>query len=87
MGVYSLISWDSLIKDLKKLKIYNTKLDNIWFPTNLDIVNNAYNVIVSERSVGKTTNILALGMLANIRYGTIIHYVREDKRQVVNAKI
>lgn len=87
MGVYLLISWDDLIKDLKKLKIYNAKLDNIWFPTSLDICNNAYNVIVSERSVGKTTNILALGMLANIRYGTIMHYVREDKRQVVNAKI
>ena len=72
MGVFLLISWTGLIKELKKLKIYNTKLDNIWFPTSLDIENNAYNVIVSERSVGKTTNILALGMLANIKYGTIL---------------
>ena len=81
-----IIEWNKLINKLWKLGVYSKGLENIWYPHH-NINKNIYNVIVSERSIGKTTNILLLGMLANVEYGTIMHYIREDTRQVVQSKI
>ena len=81
-----IIEWNKLINKLWKMGIYSKGLENIWYPHH-NINKNIYNVIVSERSIGKTTNILLLGMLANVEYGTIMHYIREDTRQVVQSKI
>lgn len=39
-------------------------------------VNTKWNVLVSERSIGKTTNVLLMGMCMNKLYGTVIQYVR-----------
>lgn len=35
-----------------------------------------WNVFMSERSNGKTTNVLLLGMIMNVEYGTTIEYIR-----------
>lgn len=41
----------------------------------------------SERSIGKTTNFLILGMIMNQMYGTITQYVRSREDEVMNKTI
>lgn len=39
-------------------------------------------IMMSERSIGKTTNFLLWGLLMHLEYGTIIHYVRTSYRSI-----
>lgn len=50
---------------------------DIMDPTTFPLKRNKYFVLVSERSVGKTTNILLWGMCAHEECGTQIQYIRQ----------
>lgn len=45
-----------------------------------------WNIICSERSRGKTTNLLLLGMCFNALYGTQIQYIRQKKDRIAPKK-
>lgn len=70
--------WKILRKDFKSLKIPKDVYDTSKNPFETSYIF----VDVSERSVGKTTNWLLLGMLMYVRYGTIIQYVRQNELMI-----
>lgn len=72
-----IIDWKEVFKRYKKLKIPA----DIWTPTHIDM-NNKYIINISERSTGKTTNWLLLGMVLNSMYGTVIQYIRDDENNL-----
>lgn len=70
--------WKILRKDFKALKIPKDVYDTSKNPFETSYIF----VDVSERSVGKTTNWLLIGMLMYVRYGTIIQYVRQNELMI-----
>lgn len=70
--------WKLLRKDFKTLKIPKDVYDTSKNPFETSYIF----VDVSERSVGKTTNWLLLGMLMYVRYGTIIQYIRQNELMI-----
>lgn len=76
---------DSIIKEFKKLKVPKSVYD----VTKLPIKHATYFTLLSERSTGKTTNILLLGMVANwITDGMCkIAYIRKTENMILNQTI
>ena len=68
-----LIDWKSVIKEYNKLDIPN----DVYTPINLPFNDAKYFIECSERSIGKTTNWLLLGMILNKKYGITIEYIRQ----------
>ena len=71
----TLIDWNEVRKVYKKL---NTPKD-YYNPCTLPLETCPYSDILSERSIGKTTNLLLFGMCANKLYGTVIQYIRQSE--------
>ena len=69
------IDWNEVRKAYKKL---NTPKD-YYNPCTLPLETCPYSDILSERSIGKTTNLLLFGMCANKLYGTVIQYIRQTE--------
>lgn len=67
-----LYDWDKIKKQYSKLKCPK----NVYNPLKADFTKFGYVISMSDRSQGKTTNPLLLGMIMNAMYGTIIHYIR-----------
>lgn len=67
-----LYDWKLIEKEYKKLKCPK----GVYNPLKCDFTKHGYCVAMSDRSQGKTTNPLLVGMIMNKLYGTIIHYVR-----------
>lgn len=64
--------WDLIKKEFDALKIP----DEVYHPDFEMIKRNAYQIGMSDRTVGKTTTWVLVGMIMNWIYGTIIQYVR-----------
>lgn len=73
-----LIDWKQVRKDFKKLKIPN----DVYNPMDEPWENAKYHFLMSERSLGKTTNLILLGMILNRNHGIIIHYVRTREEYI-----
>lgn len=69
------IDYKKVENEFNKLKIPN----DIFNPINIFKKRNVWNVLLSERSMGKTTNIILLGLVLNKIYGIIPQYVRRTK--------
>lgn len=67
--------WNNIIQKYKGLRVPK----NCYDPCKLPIKDNTYFMILSERGVGKTTNVLLLGMIMNRLYGTTVVYVRQTE--------
>ena len=67
------MNFGKIIKKYRKLKCPT----GVYDPTTLPYDQDKYFVICTERSVGKTTNILLLGMCANWVEGIQIQYIRQ----------
>lgn len=65
-------------KKFKKLKIPK----NVYSPLTIPFTKAKWHVILSERSRGKTTNLLLYGMVMNQEYGTVIQYIRQRKDHI-----
>lgn len=74
--------WKKLYKRLDKLELIPK---DIYYP--LFNQKNKWNIILSERKIGKTTSCLLLGLLMHIEYGTVIQYVREDTDMIMPKNI
>ncbi len=67
--------WKHLQKEYKKLKCPK----HVFNPFSVDFTKTAYGIIMSDRSAGKTTNPLLLGLIMYRDYGTITHVIRQSK--------
>lgn len=77
-----IIDWVKVFKTynhiIKKAGVH----DPIFNPTTAPITECKYFVYMSERSSGKTTNWIIIGMILNMMYGTQIQYIRQDEDQI-----
>lgn len=73
-----LYDWGLIFKEYKKLKIPKGYYNPCYTP----IEKVKYIIELSERSTGKTTNWLIIGMFMNALYGTIIQYIRQNEDMV-----
>lgn len=78
-----LFDYKKIRKEYKKLKVPQ----NLYNPCREPIEKAKHHIILSQRSSGKTTNLLLLGMLFNREYGTIIHYIRSREEYITNKNI
>lgn len=69
------LNFNKIIKEYQKLKCP----PEVYNPCKLPFNNDKYFVICSERSIGKTTNILLFGMVAHELFGTQIQYIRQTE--------
>lgn len=73
------MDWQKIRKEYKKLKCPN----NVWNPLTLPLGECGYYIVLSDRTRGKTTNALLLGMVMNKIDGSIIEYVRQRREQIM----
>lgn len=74
-----MMDWAKIRKEYKKLKCPN----DVWNPLTLPLGACGYYIILSDRSRGKTTNALLLGMVMNKIDGSVIEYVRQRREQIM----
>ena len=72
-----LIDWDAVRREYKKLKIPK----EYHYPLKADFGRVGYVIDMSDRSRGKTTNKLIVGLLLYAMYGIQLHYVRQKSSQ------
>lgn len=73
-----LYDWNFIRKEYKKLKCPNI----FYNPCKIPFEHCKYFVGISQRSVGKTTNFLLLGLIMHEYYGTQIQYLRQNEDQI-----
>ena len=66
--------WKEIEKYCKKRNVFPK---GMWNPFHIDFTNNGICMLLSERSVGKTTAMLIIGIALNQMYGVRTHYIRE----------
>lgn len=69
----NMLPFDKIIREYNKLKCPS----DVYNPTRLPLKRNKYFVLVSERSVGKTTNVLLFAMCAHKVAGVQVQYIRQ----------
>lgn len=74
-----LYDWDFIRKEFKKLGVPSHVYTPLCAPFEKDV---HLFVNMSDRSVGKTSNWLLLGMIMNKHYGTILHYIRQREDMI-----
>lgn len=74
-------NWKAIFKRCKQLGIYPQD-ETIWNPLNVPIYDTKWNVLMSIRSKGKTTNVLLLGLVMYEMYGTITCYLGQNKDSI-----
>ena len=74
----NMLPFDKIIKKYKKLGCP----EDVYNPTTLPLKRNKYFVLLSERSVGKTTNIILLGLCAHEICGTQLQYIRQHSDMI-----
>ena len=73
------VDWKKVHKEIKKLKI-PTEIYNPLYNTNM--YDNSYFVELSERSIGKTTNWLLIGLVLYKLYGIQTQYLRQIETMI-----
>jgi hypothetical protein len=71
--------WGLIHEEYRKLQVPSIYYD----PLKMPIPKTKWNIIMSERSRGKTSEILLLGMVMNKLYGTHIQYLRSREDMIV----
>lgn len=69
------LNFNKIIKEYQKLKCP----PDVFDPCKLPFDRDKYFVICSERSIGKTTNVILFGMVAHELYGIQIQYIRDTE--------
>lgn len=73
-----LYNWKKIKDEFNKLNIP----DDVYNPVNVPLGQAKWFIELSDRSTGKTTNWLLLGMVMNKLYGTQIQYVRQSDEDI-----
>ena len=84
-----MIDWQKVRARFKKLKTeqkykkaVGDKKATLWIPTHIPIEESTYNFIMSDRSRGKTTQLLLFLMIAGYDYNKTIEYVRTTDDEI-----
>ena len=77
-----IIDWKMIFKEYRKLLRGAKVSDPIYDPTTAPVYEAKFFQLLSERSSGKTTGWLLIGMLLNKHYGTITQYVRQNEDMI-----
>lgn len=72
------LNFQKIITEYKKLKCP----PDVYNPCKLPFDRDKYFVICTERSIGKTTNILLFGMIAHKIHGTQLQYIRQTETMI-----
>ena len=79
-----IVDWKKVFNYYKQLNCPNT----VYNPCKIPFESAKYNVLLSERSTGKTTNVLLIGMILYFMYGIVLQYIRSNEdmieRQTLN---
>ena len=75
-------NWGLIFKTYKQIMKKAKVTEPIFDPTTAPITENKYFMYMSERTSGKTTNWLLIGMIMNQFYGTTIEYVRQSEDMI-----
>lgn len=70
--------WNYIKREVNKVGIPSW----VYNPTDLPLHSHKYFINMSERSAGKTTNWLILGMVMFQLYGTVIQYIRQTSEMI-----
>lgn len=70
--------WGLIFKEYKALKVPR----HFYNPTRAMFENSKYGVLLSARNLGKTTNVLLIGMCMNKLYGTEVQYIRRQESEL-----
>lgn len=73
-----IIEWKEVFKKYKKLHCPK----EIYDPTTAPVESAKYFQLLSERTSGKTTAWILIGMILNQMYGTIIQYIRQSEDMI-----
>lgn len=73
-----IIDWNAVFREFRKLKVPK----DVYDPTTVPIYSAKYIQLLSERSTGKTTNWLLIGMILYQMYGTITQYIRQTEDMI-----
>lgn len=73
------MDWQKIRKEYKKLKCPK----EVWNPLTMPLGECGYYIVLSDRSRGKTTNALLMGMIMNKIDGSKIEYVRQRREQIM----
>lgn len=69
-------NWNAIFNMFDSLKVPDT----VWKPRR-EILNSKYGVLISSRSIGKTSNVLLLGLCQRALYNTQIVYIRSTENE------
>lgn len=75
--------FDLIRKDYTKLKCPK----KVYNPNHIPYESNKWNIILSDRSRGKTTNILLFGLCMFWRYRNGLLYIRNDKSMITQGNV
>lgn len=75
------INWKEVFKDMQSLNIIPH--DRFDFRKGYNFNDTKWNLIMSERSGGKTTTVLLYAILLYLKYGIVTHYIREDEDMIM----
>ena len=78
-----LIDWKKARKDYKKLNVPQ----HLYNPCREPLEQSKHHIILSQRSAGKTTNLILLGMILHKNHGIIIHYIRSREEYITPKNI
>ena len=74
--------WKKIRKKFKSLRVPEECYNPLTLPLNKSV----WHLILSERSKGKTTNLILFGMCMHVVDGTTIEYIRQSKTQIAPMK-
>ena len=69
-------NWNAIFTMFDSLKTPDT----VWKPRR-EILNSKYGVLISSRSIGKTSNVILLGLSQRALYNTQIVYIRSTENE------
>lgn len=73
--------WPKIFKRCRRLKLFPDD-KTIWNPLDVPVQRAKWNLILSIRAKGKTTNLLLLGLVMYQMYGTMTAYVGQNQDQI-----
>ena len=71
-------NWKKAFAEFKKLKTP----EEIWQPETMDLYNNTWEILLSERKSGKTTQLLLFGLVCFKLFGIRVEYLRQTEEMI-----
>lgn len=77
-----IIDWQKVFKEYRRIIKAAKVSEPIYDPTTAPVTECKYIELLSERSSGKTTNWIIIGIILNKMYGTVTQYIRQSEDMI-----